>query len=67
MVRSIAIVGNGPMRGLDLDGSPLMDGKTGKPVVWPKAVVLGAMFGADNEVRWVLGALMDEGELKCVN
>jgi hypothetical protein len=63
----MAFVGSGPMRSLEVDGKPVLDGRTGEPLSWPKAEAIGAAYGQRNDPWRVMTALLDEGKLKCVN
>jgi hypothetical protein len=67
MTHHVNIVGSGPMRGLEVDGVAVLDGKTGRPLRLPKDQLVAATYGQRNEAWHVLLAMGDERRLKCVN
>ena len=62
MTHHVNIVGSGPMRGLEV---AVLDGKTGKPLRFPKDQLVAATYGQINEAWHVLEALCEPEKLKC--
>lgn len=65
MTHHVNIVGSGPMRGLEVDGVAVLDGKTGRPLRLPKNQLVAATYGQINEAWHVLEALCEPEKLKC--
>lgn len=65
MTIQVNISRSGPMRGLEVDGVPVLDGKTGKPLRLPKEQLVAATYGQINEAWHVLQALCEPEKLKC--
>lgn len=63
----VTVTGSGKRRGIEVDGLPLIDGRTGEVALFNKDKVHGALYGQENEVRRVMLALGDDRRLKCVN
>jgi hypothetical protein len=65
MAGNVNIVGSGPMRGLEVDGVAVLDGKTGGPLRFPTDQLVAATYGQINEAWHVLEALCEPEKLKC--
>ncbi len=65
---TIEVMGTGPRRslGLEVGGRvlPLIDGRTGEPVLFDKAAVFAASRGQCNEAWWAMRALARPEELR---
>lgn len=64
MNATVDVKGSGDARTLEVDGKPLLDGRTGRPATFRKADLFGAMYGQRNEAWWAIRAMSAPEELK---